>query len=235
MAAVLGARLAEKSATENVPNSGNITVAGATAGCVLMIVGALIAFFGKKLYKIALFIAGFLFVSIAVLIILYQIREPEQLNAARSLLYLVCSGVFGIFGGILSMWVIKLGIFLIGALSGFTISSYILTWSSVGLFREQWVQILFCVIFGIGLGLLALIFEKYIILIGTSLFGTYSLYVGIDCFALTGFKEAVFSVFSNVIRMSDQGGKIYGMLSGASATAIISIIVQFATNKQIYN
>ncbi|PVU94386.1 hypothetical protein BB561_002581 [Smittium simulii] len=228
----LAAALAQTDDTKIKFNeNGSIEASGAVAGAVLIVVGLLFTFFGRKLIKVIIFLSGWAFVAALSLTVMYKVRAPTDTEEKRALIYLICSMALGLIGGIVAVALYKVGLFLVGALGGFAIGSYILTWSSVGIFKEKWAQITFVCVLALLAGIIILVIEKPVVIMLTSLQGSYSFFVGVDCFTKTGFKDAMVSVFSDLNRIDDINKKIYIMLGGTALFALIGIIVQFSTNR----
>ncbi|PVU85593.1 hypothetical protein BB559_006928 [Furculomyces boomerangus] len=218
-------------ASIDIAKNGSLTASGITAGVILIVLGTMFLFFGRKLVKITIFFGGFFLFGILFLIVAYRIRAPLDGENTRAMIYLVVAIVVGLIGGALALWLFKLGLFILGGLGGFALAAYIMNWSSTGLFSQNWVRIVFIVAFVIVGGLLVLFFERPAIIISTSIYGSYALFVGIDCFAKTGFKESVASALSKTVNPVKNTLSVYGMLAGTIVLAIIGALVQFKTTK----
>ncbi|PVU85099.1 hypothetical protein BB559_007215, partial [Furculomyces boomerangus] len=182
------------SANISIPKIGGLTTGGIIAGVVLVVLGTIFLFFGKKLIKVTIFLGDFFLVGVVFLVIAYKIRAPLDGENTRSVTYLVVAIVVGLIGGALTLWLYKTNLLIIGGLGGFAVAAYIMSWSSTGLFSQIWVRVVFIVASVIVGGLLVLFLERPAIIISTSIYGSYALFVGIDCFARTGFKESIASV-----------------------------------------
>ncbi|PWA01190.1 hypothetical protein BB558_002722 [Smittium angustum] len=218
-------------ASIDITNNGGISASGITAGVILIVLGTIFLFFGRKLIKITIFFGGFFFVGILFLTIAYVIRAPLDGENTRAIIYLVVAIAVGLIGGAFALWLYKLGLFILGCLGGFALAAYIMNWSSSGLFSQNWVRIVFIVVFVIIGGLLVIFFERPVTIISTSIYGSYALFVGIDCFAKTGFKESIASVLSKTTNPVKNTATIYGMLAGTIVLAIIGASFQFMVFK----
>ncbi|PWA00756.1 hypothetical protein BB558_003222 [Smittium angustum] len=205
----------------NIAKNGSLTASGITAGIILIVLGTMFLFFGRKLIKITIFFGGFFLFGIVFLVIAYKIRAPLDGENVRAIIYLAIAIVVGLIGGALTLWLYKLGLFILGGLGGFALAAYIMNWSSIGLFNQNWARIVFICAFVIIGGLLVLFFERPVTIISTSIYGSYALFVGIDCFARTGFKESIASVLSKTTNPVKNTAAIYGMLAGTIVLAII--------------
>ncbi|PVU85966.1 hypothetical protein BB559_006727, partial [Furculomyces boomerangus] len=217
------------SANISIPQSGGLTTGGIIAGVVLVVLGTIFLFFGKKLIKVTIFLGGFFLVGVVFLVIAYKIRAPLDGENTRELIYLVVAIVLGLIGGTLALWLYKTNLLIIGGLGGFAVAAYIMSWSSTGLFSQIWVRVVFIVAFVIVGGLLVVYLKRPAIIISTSSYGPYSLFVGIDFFAKTGYKECITNILSEAKSPVKNTTAIYVMLVGAIIFAVIGAIIQFKT------
>lgn len=151
----------------------NIT--GIIAGLVLFLVGVLNCFFGYKFFKVILAAAGFIIGGYICGRIAYAINPTES--------FAIVSGVIG--GIIIAVIVFVFyyaGIFLAGALLGLSIAM------SLKLNFDNVTNLAILIVLVISGGILALIFQKFMIIISTaftgaflivnSVFYTYNYYTG---------------------------------------------------------
>ncbi|OMJ28178.1 hypothetical protein AYI69_g2351 [Smittium culicis] len=162
---------------------------------------------------------------------MYNIRAPGDNENTRALIYLIVAIVLGLIGGTVCLFFFKLGLFIVGVLGGFALASFIMTWSPNGIFNDNWANILFISVISVVVGVLILFFERPIMIVSTSTFGSYATFVGIDCFARTGFMETASLVLQNENNISSHSAKVYGMLAGTIILAIIGIFYQFKYTK----
>ncbi|KAJ1926621.1 hypothetical protein IWQ60_003629 [Tieghemiomyces parasiticus] len=198
------------------------------AGIILIIVGFLFCFFGRRLFKVVLFLAGFCVFALLVLLACYRIRPPTEDETTRAILYYVAAVIGGVFGGVLSMCFWFVGLALIGALGGFTLAVWLLSLRSGGLITSTWGQVLLVVLLVLA-GMIAIFFlEKHILIIATALWGAYAMMVGIDSFAHTGFREQLSEFFDgDTASVYNTNAKVYAMIGSTIALALIGAIVQY--------
>ncbi|PVV02954.1 hypothetical protein BB560_002583 [Smittium megazygosporum] len=208
-----------------------INASGIIAGIILIGVGLVISFLGRRVVKALVFCAGVLLGWMITTIILYKIRAPTDTESTRALVYLIGGVVVGITVGVLAVVFYKVGVFFVGAASGLALGAFILTWSGEGIFHQEWLRILFLAIFAAIGGVLILFLEKPTIIIGSSILGAYITFIGIDCFARTGYKDIIANIFRGVTGNMGRDAKVYAMLGGTIALALISIFVQFRFSK----
>ncbi len=131
---------------------------------IVIIFGVLFCFFGYRLFKVILAIVGFIFGFVLTAGILYKFTNLTLI-----------SGLVGIVGGlifaVLAFYLYFIGIFILGAYLGIVVWSVI---SSVtGIVLPFWVAIVLAVL----LGVLALVFQKFMIIVTTAFIGAYLIVV----------------------------------------------------------
>jgi hypothetical protein len=137
-------------------------------GAILAIgLGALFCFFGYRLFKIVLGIAGFIWGGFLVAGIVF--------NFTHSILVTVIAGLAGgIIFALLAVLLYYVGIFILGTYLGGAVGFFIL--ALFGLAIPVWLVLILAVVGGI----LALIFQKFMIVLATSFVGSWAVVIGIS-------------------------------------------------------
>ncbi|KAI8324176.1 hypothetical protein GQ54DRAFT_78379 [Martensiomyces pterosporus] len=196
-------------------NHGAIQASGIIAGVVLIILGLFFNYLGVKIVKLLIFLAGFCVVGGLVLYAEYKIRAPLETIA----------------GGIL-IFLYKVGIALVGALGGFAVATWILSMKSGGLIHSDVGRIIFIVVM-IIIGMIAVLFlERPAIIVASSVWGAYALFVGIDCFAKTGFQYTALTFLNAPGAKFETTPKVYGMIAGMAISALLGIVIQFIISRK---
>jgi len=205
-----------------------LTVHGIVLAVILIIFGLFLVFFGSGHFRLTSFLVGFYVFGTVAWIILANAEPAGGYGTFRLTLYLVVCLVAGFIAGVILACCFHLGLWLLGAYGGFVLALWILAWSSGGVITVRWGQGLF-----IGLMALAGLFTSFFIewgaiIIFTSIIGAYSFILGLDIFLDTGFMDSV-QYFLNphypvayVVNW-----RIYGLLAGGAALAILGIIIQY--------
>jgi len=82
-------------------------------------------------------------------------------------------------------------IWFLGALAGYVLAMFILSWASGGVIHNKAGRIIFIIVLTlIGL-IIACCFKNALIIYGTALIGAYAIILGVDMFARTGFAQSV--------------------------------------------
>lgn len=138
-----------------------------------IIVGAIICFWGYRLFKVVLGIAGF----IAGAALFYHFGAQYTAN----MILLVILAIFGgMIGASLSMAFYYVGLFLLGALAGWQLGFLIATAVNIEL------VIIIPIAAAVITGILACFFQKPIIIVATALIGAWSVVTGGFYFFGTG-------------------------------------------------
>ncbi|KAF9022188.1 hypothetical protein CPC16_008463 [Podila verticillata] len=206
-----------------------ITISGTIAAIVLMVAGFLFAFFGHKFFRITLFLSGFYVFSTLAWIALKNAEPAAGYGSNAQWIYLGVSAAAGILGGALFICFWRLGFAAIGAIGGFYLAIFILSWAKDGVISSgvgRTIFIVACVIIGI---VLTFFIERHVVILGTAIVGSGSFFVGLDNFVNTGFAGA-FTAFLSGKKLGDGyevTGKVYGMLAGTLAMMVVGACFQY--------
>ncbi|KAJ2818918.1 hypothetical protein GGI24_004951, partial [Coemansia furcata] len=161
----------------------------------------------------------------------YKIRAPQDDEKGRQLWYLGIAAICGLLGGALLLFLYKVGLALVGALGGFALASWILAMKSGGLIHSDVGRILFIVAFVI-VGMAVVFFiERPAIIVASAIWGSYALFVGIDCFARTGFQYTALAFLNAPGAVYETSPKVYAMIAGMAVCACLGIVTQFLTTR----
>lgn len=168
----------------------------------VLVFGLLNCILGYRLLRFWMMIFGFLIGAGIGLFAIHQIGFGDKMYYAVGMI-----GV-GLVLAILSFAVFKAGIFIMGAGIGLTLTVYVIhPTSSFSFF--------ICLLVGVGLGMLALRYEREVIIVGTSILG------GI----LSGFAAA---------KLANMEEIPFGIIFSAGF-ALVGMLIQFAINKPKYD
>lgn len=149
-------------------------------GLILLFIGLVMTFFGRKLIKYVVFIVIFIIVALGFLLLFYTLFLKDNSTVWIFWVLLSVCVVLGILIGALSVKFEKAGIAVMGGIAGFFLALLVL----------ETVQLRNEIVFWIILAVSALIFfvisfkvSEYIKIFTTSLLGGYCTVRGISCFA----------------------------------------------------
>lgn len=203
---------------------------------VAILTGLVFTFFGRKLLRPILFLTGFYLCSLITLSLLYRF-EPKNGDGTtvwtapnRDWIFMgVCAGA-GILGGILLSVFHRLGVCLVGLMGGFTLSLFIMSFFNGDLIQKEVVRNVIAVAFAVAGAVLAVIYENTVVIICTSMFGSYIVMFGVDLMARTGFATASIDMMKGqMINYRIENKAVYGLMVATVILAIIGIVVQFRT------
>ena len=169
---------------------------------VVLVFGIMNCVLGYRLLRFWMMIFGFLIGAGIGLFAIHQIGFGEKVYYAVGMI-----GV-GLVLAILSFAVFKAGIFIMGAGIGLTLTVYIIhPTTSFSFF--------ICLLVGVGLGMLALRYEREVIIVGPSILG--GILSGFSAAKLAKMEESPFGIIFSI------------------GFALVGMLIQFAINKPKYD
>lgn len=149
-------------------------------GLLLLCIGLLCAFFGRKMIKPVIFIITFITIGFASLLLFYTLfLKNNETDWVFWVMFFVCA-ILGIIGGVLSVKFPRVGLAMLFGLAGFFIS--ILLMQTFQLRNQIAFWIVAAASFVLSFGLI-FITSVYVIIISTSILGGYFTMRGISAFA----------------------------------------------------
>ena len=196
--------------------------------------GLFFLFFGYKLLKPTLFLVGFYIFTILGYAILVK-AEPSAGYVHRDSVLLFGSLAIGLIGAFLSLFIFRLGLFILGALAGLTLALFILSFNTNGLISSPLGKDLFMAAMALLGGIVIHFFEKPLIILCTSLSGSYSFFFGLDLFTKIGFADATATFLGKSLDESwfETNWKLVIMLVSYLILAFLGAFVQFRTTAHI--
>ena len=153
------------------------------SGCILIFIGILEAFLGYKLIKVTIFLMGIVSVTTFITVVMFQFFLPSTATASGSntILYVVLS--FGLLLGIILGFVMsyykKLFFGILGGVLGYVVGNLLYITLTrlidVNPIVVYWVTLVVCIII---FCLLTVFFHKYLVIIATSVIGSYGVIRG---------------------------------------------------------
>lgn len=186
---------------ERVRGMQQLSIMATAAFGVLLVFGIMNCILGYRLLRFWMMLFGFAMGAGAGFFAVYKSGSTDKT------IYLAAMGALGVVLAIVAFLIFKAGIFILGAGLGLTLSVYIIHPTTSFTF-------FICILIGGGLGVLAMRYEREVIIVGTSLLGG----------VLAGFSGAKLAELSELP---------YGILMSAGA-ALLGMLIQFAINKPKY-
>ena len=176
------------------------TLAMAFFGIVLVF-GLVNCILGYRLLRFWMMIFGFLMGAGAGFFGVYEA------GASDKTIYVVVMLIAGVVLAVISFAIFKAGIFIIGAGIGLTLTIYVIHPTTSFTF-------FLCLLTGVGLGILALRYEREVIIVGTSILG--GILSGFATAKLTNMEEIPFGIIFSI------------------GFAMVGMLIQFAINRLKY-
>lgn len=206
-----------------------LTVHAIIAGILLIITGIIFCFFGRRVYRLTLFLVGFYIGTIIAWVALSN-GEPSEgfAGAASQTIILIVSLAIGFVIGLIFMCCSTIAIWFLGALAGYVFALWILAWADDGVIHSKAGRIIFIIVLAlIGL-LLAIFFKNIFIILGTAFIGAYAIILGVDLFVRTGFALSISAFMDgNHDTKYEVNTKVYIMLVAMFVLFILGSIFQY--------
>lgn len=186
---------------ERVRNMQELSVIATGLFGVLLVFGIVNCILGYRLLRFWMMLFGF---GIGAGLGLFGVYRSGSTDKT---IYLAAMVAAGVVLAIVAFLIFKAGIFILGAGLGLTLSTYIIHPTTSFTFFV-------CLLVGVGLGVVAMRYEREVIIVGTSLLG--GVLTGLSLAKLGGMAEIPYGL---------------GMSAGA---AILGMLIQFALNKPKY-
>lgn len=168
---------------------------------IVLVFGAVNCILGYRLLRFWMMIFGFLMGAGAGLFGVYEAGISSKAAYGAAML------IAGVILAVISFAIFKAGIFIIGAGIGLTLTIYVIHPTTSFTF-------FLCLLTGVGLGLLALRYEREVIIVGTSILG--GILSGFATAKLTNMDEIPFGIIFSI------------------GFALVGMLIQFAINRLKY-
>jgi len=199
-----------------------------------IVFGLLWVFFGYRLVKIVLFIAGFIMFFFILLNVLV-LTSITQLW----LHYVIAAGA-GLIGGFLFVILRKIGYFLFGLLLGVIVCAIVIGATPLAsLFANNLIPLIIILSTGLIFGIVTVLAHRHLLIVGTSFNGAYLVGYSID--KLVPLNTGISSLIVNIItKFSEKnyfsaGWQPYALLAGIVVFAVVGIFVQYRFTAANFN
>eukprot|EP01129_Flabellula_baltica_P000345 TRINITY_DN10371_c0_g1_i1.p1 TRINITY_DN10371_c0_g1~~TRINITY_DN10371_c0_g1_i1.p1 ORF type:complete len:296 (-),score=53.16 TRINITY_DN10371_c0_g1_i1:45-932(-) len=197
----------------------------------VIVFGILFTFVGYRIHKVTFFIGGLLvgfFVIYAIL-----------LDKLPLWLVLIIAGGAGLIIGFLFTFVAVIGIFFLGAILGLAIAVAVLATPVGPLVQSLNLPWLFFVILGgssLIFGILGVILQKVIMVLGTSFGGSFMIASAVDTLAVhSNFSKILTDALALKFQLDTGNWVEYVMIGAFILVGIVGCIVQFRFTARNYN
>eukprot|EP00004_Rigifila_ramosa_P015350 TRINITY_DN3551_c0_g1_i5.p1 TRINITY_DN3551_c0_g1~~TRINITY_DN3551_c0_g1_i5.p1 ORF type:complete len:634 (-),score=101.42 TRINITY_DN3551_c0_g1_i5:190-1992(-) len=167
------------------------------------------------------FAAAFIFTAYWVFQFLVQMTKFSRLGI------LIATAVAGLLAGGLTLWLVKVGLFVLGAAGGLALAMGVLVLDDGQLFGShdeyRWPFVVSCCVVG---GLLTLLLQKRVLLVFTAVLGGFLLILGLDRFLQTGVLRVLEKTVGIYRHTTACTQNCWILLGTWLVTSILGIIVQ---------
>lgn len=207
--------------------------------CVLMmLMGVFFIMFGYRIFRPSLALVGFVVIFIVLWVVL-TVHAPKLKWWAVLLISLAC----GLVAAALCFFIYHIGIALLGCALGFTMATLLLsTPFGTKAVTNYWAHFAIILVFSLVFSILAVIFQRLIIIIGTSALGAYLFCTSIDvAWMHTGIlTDIIVQFFSKDPHFSSRIAQFntwqaYTLMGGDLALILFGVIIQFGITARNYD
>jgi MFS family permease len=183
---------------------------------LVILVGSIACFFGYQIFKFILGLTGFLVVGALAAAVGYAISQQESVALLAGL-------VGGFIGAVLMVVLYFVGIFMTGALLGGFLGVLLSAAANRG--PEPAVLLILAVIAGV----IALKFQKFMIIISTGFGGAWVVVAGIAYFTLTSWDRLLIASDPRKVELlfRSGGSLLYAIVLCWFALGMVGVIVQY--------
>lgn len=197
----------------------------------LIVFGLFACFFGRKLFKVVLFLTAMIVVSFAGMFLCYSTFLYKEHQNWVGWTVLACWIVIGLLAGVLMLKLLRFGIFLLATWGGILLGQII--WTSFVYYSASQAVYWICIVaFGIIIGLLALKIEEHVLIFATSFTGAYMFHRGIAMVAPGWPNDMTLAKLVEDKRIDQIDPRFYAYLAGIVILTIIGIVVQYKQKKR---
>jgi len=199
-------------------------------GIIFMVIGGFSLVLGRKLIKPTLFIFGCLATMATIMFLFYVLILPNSDKDWVGWLILCVSFILGCIVGFFVSKLVRIGVFILGVCGGAGIALILnnTVFYKINTVAVLWIMI---VVFGVVLGVLSFLWFDYIVIITTSILGSYMLIRGLSF--LAGGYPNEFTVYEQ-IKAGDIDavpGTFYAYLAGMIILFIAGLYIQIKIKK----
>ncbi|KAI8977170.1 hypothetical protein BDF20DRAFT_873353 [Mycotypha africana] len=184
---------APSSDPEDIYGGKGITPQNGVAGAFLIVLGLYLMIFGFRSFRITLAVCGFLTFALITWVAMAN-NQPYYGYINNNITMIAVPAGLGILGAIIYAIFWNISIYLIGAMSGFTLALYIMCCKENLLITPVVARAAFLVALPFFMSLITFFVERYVLLFTFAFVGSYCFVVGIEFLAHTGYLAGIKSI-----------------------------------------
>ncbi|GAA5816242.1 hypothetical protein MFLAVUS_009768 [Mucor flavus] len=204
-----------------------VTVQGIVFSVLLFLTGGYLCFLGGVFQNFTMFIVGFYVGSNIAYIIMTNAKSDFGENS-QTILLCVSIGVGILTGGLLCCCFF-LAVYLLGALLGYVLALWLLSWDTNGLIESNWGRAILIICFVIAGIVLMAFLERPMFVIASAFIGSFAIFCGVDVYIKSGFLELVdqFLHAKSLNVLVNASSTLRGLLGGCLGLAIVGALIQW--------
>lgn len=193
--------------------------------------GIFLGFFGRKLFKAAIFMVTTVFVVFGILLLFYTTFLDDTTEVWVGWTVLACSILIGLVAGFFMMKLERIGAALLAAWGGFLLGMLL---NEMVLYLAESQAVFWCVSIGcaVAAGILSFFFYEHVLINMTAFGGAYMLVRGISFYAGGFPNEFTLAKQLQAGDTSAMNNWFYLYMVCILIVAILGSIVQYKTNKK---
>jgi hypothetical protein len=195
----------------------------------LIMIGLIFTFLGKRIIKILITILGFFLFIFICLWISNACTDLSKLSVGQKIGIIIGSIVVGVLGAVLSWYLYKVGVCVLGFFIGFQVGGFLIQ----NLVQSRLTLTIIMVVCGIIFATLAIFLNHIVIVLFSSFVGAELVFVGIDVVANKGLLDLI-GVTGNR-KAAEMNASIWCMLIAGVVLGCIGSFVQFRALERYRN
>ena len=197
-------------------------------GALLLVAGLALTFFGLKLLKPAVCVAGFLSTIFISCFIFYGVYVDQESDLGDFWWFLGGGALVGIFVGLLMAWCTKLGAAILGGWGGATVG-LILYSAFIYKAKQDWLLWVTVAVFAIAAAVFAFFIMEEVVIVASTLLGAYMLVRGTACYAGHYVNEATMASLAKEGLLDTVDKWYWAYFAGFFIMVGLGIWVQFSS------
>lgn len=194
-------------------------------GAFLLIAGTLLVFLGRKLFKPAICLTGFLTTIAVSCLIYYSVYLEDTSDLAEFWYFLGGGAAAGICVGLLLCWASRVGAAVLAGWGGLT-GALILNETLIYRAEVEWLFWVTIVVCTVGAAVSAFFFLDHVLITSTVLLGSYALVRGVACYAGHYYNEVTMAKLAKEGLLVDIDPWYWAYVGGFFVMLAVGMLVQ---------
>lgn len=208
----------------------SLTVTTGVIGVILIFLGILLTFSGKRFFKLFTGASGFLALGLATAVILYEIDTWFSFGPYRKWVVYGGAVVMGLAGASICLTMWKLGVYAMAGLGGYFLGTWLMTLKVGGVISNELGRDVFLAICIAACSIAVIFFEGLVIVASSAIVGGNALVIGTDCFLDWGYNVVLLSMWmTSEIIIPSYDAYLYAEIAAVLGLAVVGMVVQWVS------